>query len=51
MNYTINGAYRNDNNLVKVRSAQLAESYLAEFEEMFVGVEERIFSQNTALIL
>lgn len=36
MNFTINGAYRNDNNLVRVRSAQLAEDYTREFEEMFV---------------
>jgi phosphatidylserine/phosphatidylglycerophosphate/cardiolipin synthase-like enzyme len=35
MNFTLNGAYRNDNNLVRVRSARLAENYLAEFEEMF----------------
>ncbi len=36
MNMTTNGAYRNDNNLLRVRSARLAESYLVEFEEMFV---------------
>jgi phosphatidylserine/phosphatidylglycerophosphate/cardiolipin synthase-like enzyme len=36
MNYTINGAYHNDNNLVRVRSNRLADNYTAEFEEMFV---------------
>jgi phosphatidylserine/phosphatidylglycerophosphate/cardiolipin synthase-like enzyme len=36
MNFTVNGAYRNDNNLVRVRSSRLAEDYLVEFEEMFL---------------
>ncbi len=36
MNFTTNGAYRNNNNLLRVRSSRLAESYLVEFEEMFV---------------
>jgi phosphatidylserine/phosphatidylglycerophosphate/cardiolipin synthase-like enzyme len=36
MNYTYNDAYRNNNNLVRIRSAQLAEDYQREFEEMFV---------------
>ncbi|MEE8121812.1 MAG: phospholipase D-like domain-containing protein [Anaerolineales bacterium] len=36
MNYTINGAYRNDNNLIHIRSSKLAQSYTREFEEMFV---------------
>lgn len=36
MNFTVNGAYRNDNNLVWVRSSRLAEDYTVEFEEMFV---------------
>jgi len=35
MNFTINGAYKNDNNLLKIRSSRLAENYIAEFEEMF----------------
>jgi phosphatidylserine/phosphatidylglycerophosphate/cardiolipin synthase-like enzyme len=35
MNLTLNGAYRSDNNLIHIRSADLAEDYLAEFEEMF----------------
>lgn len=36
MNFTINGAYRNNNNLIRVRSMQLAENYTNEFEEMYV---------------
>jgi phosphatidylserine/phosphatidylglycerophosphate/cardiolipin synthase-like enzyme len=35
MNLTVRGAYHNDNNLISVRSARLAENYLTEFEEMF----------------
>lgn len=35
MNYTINDAYRNNNNLIRIRSEELARNYLAEFEEMF----------------
>jgi phosphatidylserine/phosphatidylglycerophosphate/cardiolipin synthase-like enzyme len=35
MNYTISEAYRNNNNLVRIRSAELAEDYTAEFTEMF----------------
>jgi len=35
MNFTLNGAYRNNNNLIRIRSSRLAENYLAEFEEMF----------------
>jgi len=37
MNYTVNEAYRNNNNLIRLQSAQLAENYTAEFEEMFVN--------------
>jgi phosphatidylserine/phosphatidylglycerophosphate/cardiolipin synthase-like enzyme len=36
MNYTITDSYRNNNNLLRIRSAPLAESYTAEFDEMFV---------------
>jgi len=36
MNFTINGAYYNDNNLIRIRSSQLAKNYTREFEEMFV---------------
>ncbi len=36
MNFTVNGAYRNDNNLIRIRSSLLAQDYTSEFEEMFV---------------
>lgn len=35
MNFTLNGAYRHDNNLVRIQSEALAENYLREFDEMF----------------
>jgi phosphatidylserine/phosphatidylglycerophosphate/cardiolipin synthase-like enzyme len=35
LNLTINSAYRNDENLVRIRSADLAENYTQEFDEMF----------------
>ena len=36
MNMTLNGAYRNDNHLLRLRSKEVAEDYVREFEEMFV---------------
>ncbi len=36
MNLTVNGAYRNNNNLLRIQSAQLADQYIEEFEEMLV---------------
>ena len=36
MNYTLSDTYRNNNNLVRLRSERLAEDYTTEFEEMFV---------------
>lgn len=36
-NLTDNGTYRNNNNIVELRSVRLAENYTAEFEEMFRG--------------
>jgi phosphatidylserine/phosphatidylglycerophosphate/cardiolipin synthase-like enzyme len=36
MNLTINGAYRNDNNLLRIRAREIAENFLREFEEMFI---------------
>ncbi|MBE9523710.1 MAG: DUF1669 domain-containing protein [Chloroflexi bacterium] len=36
MNFTINGAYRNNNNLVQIRSTRLAENFTSEFEEMYL---------------
>jgi hypothetical protein len=36
MNFTIDGAYRNNNNMIQVRSDQVAQDYVREFDEMFV---------------
>jgi len=36
MNYTITDGYRNNNNLIRLRSSKIAEDYTTEFEEMFV---------------
>ena len=36
MNYSVNGAYRHDNNLLRVRSAEVGADYQREFEEMFL---------------
>jgi hypothetical protein len=35
LNFTVSGAYRSDNDLVSIRSQELAEDCLVEFEEMF----------------
>ncbi len=35
MNYTTSEAYKNNNNLIRLRSSRLAKSYTTEFEEMF----------------
>jgi phosphatidylserine/phosphatidylglycerophosphate/cardiolipin synthase-like enzyme len=37
MNYTDSGVYSDNNNLVRIRSTQLAENYTTEFEEMFLN--------------
>jgi phosphatidylserine/phosphatidylglycerophosphate/cardiolipin synthase-like enzyme len=44
MNYTTSDAYRSDNNLIRIRSSDLAQDYLVEFEEMFV---DRRFGSNS----
>ena len=36
MNFTINDAYKNNNNLLRFRSTKLAQDYTTEFEEMFL---------------
>ncbi len=37
MNFTVAGAYYNANNLLHIRSVQMAENYTSEFEEMFLA--------------
>jgi phosphatidylserine/phosphatidylglycerophosphate/cardiolipin synthase-like enzyme len=36
MNFTVGGAYRDNNNLVRIQSAKAAKDYTSEFEEMFI---------------
>lgn len=36
MNFTDSGAYSDNNNLVRIRSKQMAENFAKEFDEMFV---------------
>lgn len=36
MNFTLNGAYEDNNNLLVIQSKEIAENYLVEFNEMFV---------------
>jgi phosphatidylserine/phosphatidylglycerophosphate/cardiolipin synthase-like enzyme len=36
MNYTVSGAYKDNNNLIRIRSVQVAGEYTKEFEEMFI---------------
>ena len=35
MNLTVNGAYRNNNNLLRIQSSEIASHFTDEFEEMF----------------
>ncbi len=35
MNFTVTGAYEDNNNLIHIRSVKVAENYLAEFDEMY----------------
>jgi phosphatidylserine/phosphatidylglycerophosphate/cardiolipin synthase-like enzyme len=43
MNYTINGAYRNNNNVLALRSRRVVEAFQNNFNEMF---EDRVFGQR-----
>ncbi len=45
-NLTDNGTYRNNNNVIVVKSNKLAENYTVEFEEMFVDGEFGISSSE-----
>jgi phosphatidylserine/phosphatidylglycerophosphate/cardiolipin synthase-like enzyme len=36
MNFTTGGGYRDNNNIIRIRSSKLAEDYTHEFEQMFV---------------
>lgn len=39
LNFTVNGSYRNNNNLLALESPLAAAAFEAEFEEMFIGRE------------
>jgi len=47
MNYTINGTYRNNNNMLSIRSRRVAEAYQTEFDEMFGDGEEGEFGPTS----
>jgi len=55
MNFTTTDVYLNDNNLICVRSQQLAEDYTHEFEEMFLddlfGVDIRAETPHPAVMV
>lgn len=36
MNFTVSGAYRNNNNLIRIRSSRVGQDYTHEFEEMYL---------------
>jgi phosphatidylserine/phosphatidylglycerophosphate/cardiolipin synthase-like enzyme len=44
MNFTISGAYEDNNNLIRIRSIQVAEEYTTKFNEMF---EENLLGPYT----
>jgi phosphatidylserine/phosphatidylglycerophosphate/cardiolipin synthase-like enzyme len=44
LNFTVSDVYRNNNNLLRIRSSRLAENYTAEFNEMF---EKDLFGEAT----
>ena len=43
MNFTLNGAYEDNNNLNRIRSTQIADDYTTEFNEMF---EDNLFGTD-----
>ena len=44
MNFTTNGVYCNNNNLVRIDSSRLAQNYIAEMDEMY---SERLFGPDS----
>ena len=47
MNYTINGTYRNNNNMLAMRSRRVVEAYQTEFDEMYGDGEEGEFGPTS----
>ena len=46
MNFTVSGAYKDNNDLVRIQSSKAAEDYTSEFEEMFV---KHLFGPDTII--
>jgi phosphatidylserine/phosphatidylglycerophosphate/cardiolipin synthase-like enzyme len=46
MNYTMNGNYRNNNNVLVIRAPEMVEAYQAEFDEMFIRNEFGVTSTS-----
>jgi hypothetical protein len=44
MNFTVNGAYRSENNLIRIRFTELEHDYLVEFNEFF---DDHQFGSNS----
>lgn len=53
MNFTNDGAYNDNNNLIHIRSVKVAENYLTEFEEMYTddlfGTDTRPSTPNPSV--
>ena len=49
-NFTVNGAYRNNNNAIVVNSLPLAQAYQAEFDEMFTRGEFGTRSRDDGIV-
>ncbi len=49
-NFTVNGAYRNNNNVLVMQSAPIAAAYQAEFDEMFLRGEFGTRSSDDGII-
>lgn len=47
LNYTVSGAYEDNNNLVHIRSVKVAENYRIEFEEMYT---DDLFGSDTRAV-
>jgi phosphatidylserine/phosphatidylglycerophosphate/cardiolipin synthase-like enzyme len=55
MNFTASGVYRDNNNLIRIRSTQVAEDFTTEFTEMYVenlfGPEKGFSNPNPGLTI
>ena len=44
LNFTVSGTYKDNNNLIRIQSSEVAEAYTCEFNEMF---DEDLFGMDT----